>query len=93
MSEPLIQEDPNSPGALAQRFRDMADRMVLNGDKAFGGSFVIVPPKDGGAPIETLILDAKQDPAQFWAIVETKAKMALAGLDELSRNQQAVTRR
>lgn len=92
MSEqPLIENQQANVEALAQQFRDMAARLVLNGDKNFGGAFVVVPPA-AGEPIHTLILDGNQDPAQFWAILKTKAEMALAGLDEQMRNQTAFRR-
>ena len=89
--QPLIENQQANIETLAQQFLDMAARLKLNGDKNFGGAFVVVPPS-GGDPIQTLILDGKQDPAQFWAILKTKAEMALAGLDEQQRNQQAFRR-
>ena len=84
MTEPLI------PGTtdvkeLAKELREMADRMEKNADADFGGAFVVIPPA-GGEIIKTLILDNKQDPAQYWAMLKTKCEMALAGLDEMARN-------
>ena len=87
----LIEGQKTDPESLAKELRDMADRLVLNGPDSFGGCFVVLPPM-GGEPIKTLILDSKQDPAQFWSILKTKAEMALMGLDEISRNQQGYRR-
>jgi len=91
MNQPLI-ENPQDINALAKKFTEMAEAMSLNGNRNFGGAFVVVPPQ-GGEPINTLILDSNQDPAQFWAILKTKAEMALAGLDEQQRNQTGFGRR
>lgn len=57
----------------AALFTKMAEAIERNKDGAFGGAFVIVPPE--GAAVEVLILDPKQDPAQFWAGIETKAQI------------------
>jgi hypothetical protein len=86
MSEQLIEGQTANINTLAQELRSMADSLILNGPASFGGCFVVLPPM-GGDPIKTLILDSKQDPAQFWAILKTKAEMALAGLDEIARAQ------
>lgn len=88
MSEPLINEGKNTAEDLAKIFTAMAEKLRLNGDTQFGGAFVIVPPVNGGDPIQTLILDAAQDPAQFWSIVKTKADIMLGSLDERTRQQQ-----
>ena len=72
-----------------QRFRSMADAIERNEGASFGGAFVIIPPQDGGDPIETLILDNKQDPAQFWSMLKTKADIMLAELDQAQRNVAA----
>ena len=85
MNQPLI-ENQNDVHELAKKFTDMAEAMQLNGNRNFGGAFVVVPPA-GGDVIHTLILDSGQDVAQFWALLKTKAEMALAGLDEMQRNQ------
>lgn len=77
---------------LAKQLRQMADRMETNGNDSFGGCFVVLPPM-GGEPLKTLILDSKQDPAQFFAILKTKCEIALASLDETQRNQQGYGRR
>lgn len=87
MTEPLIQGSTDIK-QLAAELREMADRMELNANASFGGAFVIIPPA-GGEVIKTLIIDSKQDPAQYWSIIKTKADMALMGLDEQQRNTRA----
>ena len=93
MSENLIQPLDRSPETLAKLFDDMAAKIRLNKDNAFGGAFVIIPPETGGDPIVTLILDSKQDPSQFFMLLKTKAEIQIASLDALARNQQAFQRR
>jgi len=74
--------------AVADRFREMADRLERNGAAVFGGAFVAAPPATGGEPIEMLILDARQEPAQFWGILKAKVEMMLAQLDEVAQRQR-----
>lgn len=76
-----------------KRFRDMADRMALNDTANFGGCFVVIPPEGGGEPLETIILDSKQDPAQFWNLLMTKCQISLAEIDQKQRTGQAFGRR
>lgn len=77
----------------ADRFTAMAISIVHNAGNNFGGACVIIPPANGGEPIELLILDLKADPAQFWATIKTRIEIKLAELDELRRNNQAFGRR
>lgn len=84
MAEQLIEGQEVSIETQAALLRSMADRLILNGPNGFGGCFVIIPP-DGAESITTLILDSKQDQAQFFAILKTKAEMALQALDEQAR--------
>lgn len=72
----------------AARFRKMADAIDHNGVESFGGAFVVVPPKDGGEPIETLILDSTQDPIQMWGILRVKCEMIIQDL-EAKRKQRS----
>jgi len=66
----------------------MAAAIERNAEGSFGGAFVVIPPNsDAGEPIETLILDAKQDPAQFWMLLKTKCDLELAALDAKQRQQ------
>lgn len=73
----------------AERFRQMAAAIDHNADGTFGGAVVIIPPANGGEPIELLILDLKADPAQFWATIKTRIEIKLAELDDRQRNQKA----
>lgn len=68
-------------------FTRMAEAIERNKAAGFGGAFVIVPPANGGTVVETLILDASQDPAQFWALLQTKCTTQLAELDAAQRAQ------
>ena len=77
---------------LSERFRRMADRLDHNQTDPFGGCFLIVPPKEGGEAIETLILDANQDPSQFWILLKSKCDHQIALLDNKSRSNQAFGR-
>jgi hypothetical protein len=88
MNEPLIQPEARS---AAQPFLDMGARILHNAGQAFGGSFVVIPPANGGDPLEALILDPKQDPATFWTLLKTKCDLAISELDQRSRQQQAGT--
>ena len=74
---------------IAARFTNMANVITHNDDTGFGGAFVIVPPKDGGDALETLILDTKQDAAQFWILLQSKCQAQIAALDSANRQQQA----
>ena len=90
---PTDTHDPNDVHDLLKRFHAMADRMSLNGNGSFGGAFVIIPPIGGGEPIETLILDSKQDLAQFWNAVITKCQIMLADVEQKQRSGQGFGRR
>lgn len=69
-------------------FTRMADLIQRNGFQSdFGGAFVVVPP-GRTEPLSTYILDPKQDPAQFWALLQTKAQLALDEIDQQRRQQQ-----
>ena len=81
------------PSTAPQRFRSMADSIDRNAEGSFGGAFVVIPPPEAGDPLETLILDAKQDPAQFWMLLKTKCDLALAELDAKQRQNAAFGRR
>lgn len=93
MSEDLIQKNDRSGEALAKIFDDMAAKIRLNKDNPFGGAFVIVPPENGGDPFQTLILDAKQDPAQFFTLLKVKSEAQITLIDQAMRNQNAFPRR
>lgn len=93
MSEDLIQKDDRSAETMAKLFDDMAAKIRLNKEHPFGGAFVIVPPENGGEPFQTLILDAKQDPAQFFTLLKVKSEAQITMLDQAARNQNAFPRR
>ena len=74
---------------ISDRFRRMATAIDHNAEQGgFGGAFVIVPPKEGGDVVETLILDSTQDPAQFWVLLKSKCDTQIAKADALSRQGQ-----
>jgi hypothetical protein len=73
----------------ADRFKAMAASIEHNPIATFGGAVVIMPPANGGEPIELLILDLKADPAQFWSTIRTRIDIKLAELDEARRNTTA----
>ena len=74
-------------------FFQMRERISKNTTDTFGGAFVVVPPEGGGDPLETLILDSKQDPAQFWNLLMTKCQIMLAELDQKQRSNASFGRR
>lgn len=84
MSEQLIDGQHPDISMLAQELRAMADRIEANGAAQFGGCFVVLPPM-GLDPLTTLILDNKQDPAQFFGVLQTKCKIALDSIDAQQR--------
>ena len=71
----------------------MADAIERNAEGSFGGAFVVVPPPEAGDPLETLIIDTKQDPAQFWMLLKTKCDIELGALDAKQRQQSTFGRR
>ncbi len=77
----------------ATRFTEMAQRLEKNKGEQFGGAFVIVPPAEGGEPVSTVIFDNRQDPAQFWNLVLTRAQIMLGDLEQKQRAGQAFGRR
>ena len=66
-------------------FTQMADLIAHNVacGAAFAGAFVIVEPD--GTPHHLLMLDNAQNPARFWATLQTRCKIALDELDGKSR--------
>lgn len=65
---------------LSQPFLDMASRIELNEAQGYGGAFVIVPPGEEIQPHVLLMLDNANDPAVFWATLQTRCEMALHDL-------------
>jgi hypothetical protein len=65
---------------LSAPFTDMASRLELNAGQGFGGAFVIVPPGTGDEepkPHVLLMLNNADNPAMFWAALQTTAQIAL----------------
>lgn len=61
-------------------FTEMAARIDLNAEQGFGGAFVIVPPGEEPKPRVMLMLNNSEDPAMFWAALQTTAQIALQEL-------------
>lgn len=77
----MTAETPPTP--VSMRFRNMAESIDHNdGRMPFAGACVIVPPQDGGDPVEVLLLDRKADPAQFWATVLSRVQMQINALND-----------
>ena len=76
-----------SKNEAADRFTAMAAAIEHNASATFGGAVVIIPPINGGEPIELLILDLKADPAQFWSTIRTRIDIKLSELDQVQRKQ------
>lgn len=89
----LIEQNKHTPESIAKLFDEMAARIRLNKDHSFGGCFLIVPPESGGDVFQTLILDAKQDPAQFFTLLKVKCDAQISLLDQAARSQNAFPRR
>lgn len=73
----------------AERFLQMRERLIKNASETFGGAVVIVPPNNGGDPIELLMLDAQGSPAQFWSTVQSRIQLILETLKDKERGQAA----
>lgn len=93
MSEELIQRTATVAESEAVRFDAMAARIRRNSGEGFGGAFVIAPPQNGGTAIETLLVDVRQDPVQFWTLLRSKCEAELDELREREKNQSAFGRR
>lgn len=84
---------PSQSKQIADRFRAMADRIEKNEGDTFAGAVVIIPPAEGGDPVEILQLDAKPSPSEFWGLVKFKADSAMHDLGNATRMGQAGFRR
>lgn len=82
-------DKPNTP---SDRLCRMAEQINRNIDSTFGGAVVIIPPDQGGEPIEILILDSQGDPGQFWSIVTHRIQTAIVALDEQRKQGFGVRR-
>ena len=84
--QPLIERPQHGAAAILRRVADQIDKMDAD---VFGGVAVIVPPQDGGEPVEFLIIDPKKNAAQFYATVKTRIEGQIGDLEVLQRQQQA----
>lgn len=84
----MADEQPKSP-SNAEFFLRVAEEIDRNVASGFGGAFVVVPPKDCGNPIATVILDARQDGMTFWLMLKAKCDAELQALDAQQRQSQA----
>ena len=87
--QPLI-DRPVNPAVEA--LRRMADHVERNAQAGFGGCVVIVPPANGGDPIEILILDNRADVVQFYANLAARITVRTTELDAIGRQGQAFGR-
>lgn len=77
------------PTDTVDPFFAMSELLKKNGTESFGGAFVVAPPKDGGEVLNTLLLDSRQDPVQFWILLKTKCETEIAQLDQKQRSGTA----
>jgi hypothetical protein len=87
MPTDTVEQTPDLP------FQVMTQRIVHNAGADFGGAFVVVPPAEGGEVLNTLLLDSRQDPVQFWILLKTKCETEIANLDQKQRGANAFGRR
>lgn len=76
--------------AMADLFREMADRIERNEDAEFAGAILVVPPRRNGVElpsISVMIVDPSQDPATLFAIAKGKIDIASAQYDEAVQAQ------
>ena len=90
MSDQHLVERPQSD--VSTPFAKMAEQIRHNSEAVFGGAIVIVPPQDGGAQVETLLL-SQSDPVVFWSTAKSLVDRALDALADVQKGQQAFMRR
>lgn len=76
--------DTPAEQTAADRFRQMAERIDHNAASAFGGAYVIIPPRSAFTPWDVLVLDTQEDPAQFLMVLQAKIS---AALDEIRQKE------
>lgn len=70
----------------AAEFRKMADQIERNADSKFGGAYVIIPPGDYDVgPLSVLLIDSRQDAANFFNLLDWRTKTVLAEIDAKQR--------
>lgn len=77
----------------AKHFAAMAERIKLNEGQTFGGAVVVVPPENGGEPIEILMLDNQADLTQFYATITSRVQRSVNEVDVKQRQQQGFGRK
>lgn len=91
-----MSDEPAVPNAHSDPFRKMAETIdhahYTANAMPFAGAAVIVPPQDGGDPVEVLLLDRKADPAQFWATILTRIQMRIAEIQDVQNKTGQVRR-
>lgn len=85
--QPLIEKYQSDVAAALRRMADHVDRNKEA--NSFGGLAVIIPPENGGEPIELLILDSQADIAQFYSTLQSRITIRVLNLDETRKRQQA----
>jgi hypothetical protein len=85
--------DTVTPKTAPQILRDRADSIERNGNEAFGGCFVVIPPEGGGEPVDVMVLDRRHDLAFFWNSVISKCQFELAAVEQQQRSGQGFGRR
>lgn len=92
-----MSDEPAIPNTHSDPFRKMAETIdhahYTANAMPFAGAAVIVPPQDGGDPVEVLLLDRKADPAQFWATVLTRVQMRINEVQEAQSKLAGVANR
>lgn len=90
----VIQVVEGDPTPQSDPFRKMAENIdhahYQTNAMPYAGAAVIVPPQDGGDPVEVLLLDRKADPAQFWATVLTRVQMRINEIQEVQSRASQV---
>jgi hypothetical protein len=86
----LVEQIKNN---AAERFRAMAAMIELNAEVVFGGAVVIIPPVEGGSPIEILTLDNQADVIQFYATIQARITRNVTELEAKSRSTAAFGQR
>jgi len=84
-----VADEQPKPPSNAEFFLRVAEEIDRNVASGFGGAFVVVPPKDCGNSIATVILDARQDGMTFWLMLKAKCDAELQVLDAQQRQSQA----
>jgi len=70
----------------SEPFKAMEEKIERNGEEAFGGAVVIVPPGREDT-MEWLIVDTKSDLLRFWVKLKTDIDAIIQKLDERARLQ------